>query len=75
MAGKDRLRKRPKGDHCLVPWRVCREAARGGIPAREAELWACENGSALPLRAQLGPAEGQARPWLKGGGDRVWGSG
>ncbi|HPC75630.1 MAG: HesA/MoeB/ThiF family protein [Thermovirgaceae bacterium] len=34
-----------KGDHRLVPWRVCREAAReAGIPARKAELWACENG-------------------------------
>ncbi len=33
------------GANRVVPWQVCRDAAlEAGIPPREAELWACENG-------------------------------
>ncbi len=34
-----------KGETRIVPWIVCREAAlEAGIPPRQAEIWACENG-------------------------------
>jgi len=54
-----------KGNISIVPWQVCRSAAReAGIPVRTAELWACENGI-CPSRYErsigtLG-LEGQAR--------------
>lgn len=54
-----------KGNISIVPWQVCRSSAEeAGIPARIAELWACENGI-CPSRYErsigtLG-LEGQAR--------------
>jgi molybdopterin/thiamine biosynthesis adenylyltransferase len=49
----------------IVPWKACRQAAqKAGIPPRQAEIWACENGI-CPSRYErnigtLG-LEGQAR--------------
>jgi len=54
-----------KGNIFTVPWKVCRDAAKGtDISPREAELWACENGI-CPSRYErsIGTIglEGQAR--------------
>lgn len=54
-----------RGPFRVVPWRLCRElAASSGLPAREVERWACENGL-VPSRYErsigtLG-LDGQAR--------------
>ena len=58
-------KSKPKGAYRLVPWRICRDAAReAGLPARKVELWACEKGI-CPTRYErsLGTLglEGQAR--------------
>jgi len=47
------------GANRVVPWQVCRDAAlEAGIPPREAELWACENGI-CPSRYErsMGPSD------------------
>ncbi len=55
----------PSGSIRVVPWGLCRElAAAFGLPAREIERWACENGI-VPSRYERNigtlKTEGQAR--------------